>query len=139
MSHLTRSQQGGLIEGYPEDVRDHSDLIHGTSKHRRDIHVSCARKEKIFLAIITAYIPSRDELSTRPRERSPTHPRVQGTRSDRAPGQPLDRLTPLSPMGFPYRDVYLPKQFVYVLGTESETICMTREGDWEVVKAIVED
>ena len=34
--------------------------------------------------------------------------------------------------------LYLPNKFVYVLGAESETICMTREG-WEVVKTIVED
>ena len=34
--------------------------------------------------------------------------------------------------------LYLPNKFVYVIGAESETICMTREG-WEVVKAIVED
>lgn len=82
MSHLTRSQQGELIEGYPEDVRGHSGLIHGTSKHRRDIHVVCAIKEEDFLANI--------------------------------------------------------KQFVYVLETESDMICMTREG-WEVVKAIMDD
>ena len=52
--------QGELIEDYPEDVRGHSGLIHGKGKHRRDIHVVCAPKED-FLAIITAYIPYRDE------------------------------------------------------------------------------
>ena len=52
--------QGELIEDYPEDVRGHSGLIHGKGKHRRDIHVVCAPK-KDFLAIITAYIPYRDE------------------------------------------------------------------------------
>lgn len=34
--------------------------------------------------------------------------------------------------------LYPPNQFGYVLGAESETICMTREG-WEVVKDIMED
>ena len=52
--------QGELIEDYPEDVRGHSGLIHGKGKHRRDIHVVCAPKED-FLAIITAYLPRRDE------------------------------------------------------------------------------
>ena len=52
--------QGELIEDYPEDMRGHSGLIHGKGKHQRDIHVVCAPKE-YFLAIITAYIPYRDE------------------------------------------------------------------------------
>ena len=63
--------EGELIEDYPEDVRGHSGLIHGKGKHRRDIHVVCAPKED-FLAIITAYIPCRDEweqdLRTRRRQ-----------------------------------------------------------------------
>lgn len=63
--------QGELIEDYPEDVRGHSGLFHGKGKHRRDIHVVCAPKED-FLAIITAYIPYRDEweqdLRTRRRQ-----------------------------------------------------------------------
>ena len=52
--------QGDLIEDYPEDMRGHSGLIHGKGRQQRDIHVVCAPKED-FLAIITAYIPYRDE------------------------------------------------------------------------------
>ena len=51
-------EDGDLIEDYPEDARGHSCLVHGKGLGRRDIHVVCSPKED-FLAIITAYLPSK--------------------------------------------------------------------------------
>lgn len=47
-----------MIEDYPEDARGHSCLLHGKGLGRRSIHVVCSPKED-FLAIITAYLPSK--------------------------------------------------------------------------------
>jgi hypothetical protein len=52
--------QGEIIEDYPEDARGHSCLILGTGDGGRKIHVICAPKQD-YLAIITAYVPERDE------------------------------------------------------------------------------
>ena len=51
-------EHGNLIEDYPEDARGHGCLVHGKGLGRRDIHVVCSPKED-FLAIITAYLPSK--------------------------------------------------------------------------------
>jgi len=51
---------GEVIEDYPEDVRGHSCLMHGSGLGGRPLHVVCSPKDG-FLAIITAYIPSSDE------------------------------------------------------------------------------
>ena len=51
---------GVLIEDYPEDARGHSCLLLGWGVEARPVHVVCAPKEQ-FLAIITAYVPSREE------------------------------------------------------------------------------
>lgn len=53
-------EQGDLIEDYPEDARGHSCLLDGRGSRQRSIHVVCSPKED-YLAIITAYLPSRDE------------------------------------------------------------------------------
>jgi hypothetical protein len=52
--------RGEIIEDYPEDARGHSCLILGTGDGGRKIHVICAPKQD-YLAIITAYVPERDE------------------------------------------------------------------------------
>lgn len=51
---------GEIIEDYPEDVRGHSCLLHGTDLDGRPIHVVCSPKPE-FLAIITAYTPAPNE------------------------------------------------------------------------------
>lgn len=56
-------ENGEVIEDYPEDQRGHSCLILGYGENRRPIHVACSPK-KDFLAIITAYIPDKDEWSS---------------------------------------------------------------------------
>jgi hypothetical protein len=53
---------GQIIEDYPEDVRGHSCLIRGFGADKRPIHVVCSPKED-YLAIITAYLPSKKEWS----------------------------------------------------------------------------
>ncbi|OGR88035.1 MAG: hypothetical protein A3A86_07205 [Elusimicrobia bacterium RIFCSPLOWO2_01_FULL_60_11] len=53
-------QQGELIEEYPKDSRGHSGLILGKSTDGRSIHVVCAPKDD-YLAVITAYVPSKQE------------------------------------------------------------------------------
>ena len=51
--------EGKMIEDYPNDPRGHSCLILGRGDRGRSVHVVCAPKED-FLAIITAYLPSKD-------------------------------------------------------------------------------
>jgi hypothetical protein len=55
-------EHGEIIEDYPEDVRGHSCLILGFSEGGRAIHVVCSPKDE-YLAIITAYLPDKDEWS----------------------------------------------------------------------------
>ena len=51
---------GEVIEDYPEDPRGHSCLLLGEGTDNRPLHVVCAPKAE-YLAIITAYLPSRDQ------------------------------------------------------------------------------
>ena len=53
---------GEIIEEYPEDQRGESYLIFKTTG-KRPIHVVCSPKKE-YLAIITAYIPAKDQWST---------------------------------------------------------------------------
>ncbi len=53
-------EKGVLIEDYPDDQRGHSCLLLGFAARGVPIHLVCAAKEE-YLAIITAYIPNRDE------------------------------------------------------------------------------
>jgi hypothetical protein len=53
---------GVVIEDYPNDPRGSSCLILGRGIEDRPIHVVCSPKPD-FLAIITAYLPDRDEWS----------------------------------------------------------------------------
>jgi hypothetical protein len=50
--------EGMIIEDYPDDSRGHSCLILGEGDDKRPIHVVCAPKPG-YLAIITAYLPSK--------------------------------------------------------------------------------
>ncbi len=52
--------EGEIIEDYPEDARGHSCLIVGRGDVDRAIHIVCSPKDE-YLAIITAYIPSKDQ------------------------------------------------------------------------------
>lgn len=52
--------EGEIIEDYPDDARGHSCLIVGRGETDRAIHVVCSPKDE-YLAIITAYIPSKDQ------------------------------------------------------------------------------
>src|SRR5438128_3745906 len=51
---------GEVIEDYPDDPRGHSCLLLGEGTDNRPLHVVCAPKAE-YLAIITAYLPSRDQ------------------------------------------------------------------------------
>jgi hypothetical protein len=53
---------GEIIEDYPEDARGHSCLMLGFDDGRRPIHLVCSPKDE-YLAIITAYLPDKDEWS----------------------------------------------------------------------------
>jgi hypothetical protein len=53
---------GFIIEDYPEDVRGHSCLMLGHGTTGRAVHVVCSPKLD-YLAIITAYIPNREQWS----------------------------------------------------------------------------
>lgn len=53
-------ENGEIIEDYPADPRGHSCLMFLHKNKEYPIHVVCSPKED-YLAIITAYIPSRDE------------------------------------------------------------------------------
>lgn len=59
---------GELIEDYPEDARGHSGLILGYGDSERAIHVVCSPK-KDYLAIITAYLPDREQWEDNLRKR----------------------------------------------------------------------
>jgi len=59
---------GELIEDYPEDARGHSCLILGYGDGERVIHVVCSPKED-YLAIITAYLPDREQWEDNLRKR----------------------------------------------------------------------
>ena len=52
---------GDIIEQYPEDKRGVSCLVSFVTQNRA-IHVVCAPKPE-YLAIITAYLPTRDQWS----------------------------------------------------------------------------
>ena len=52
--------KGEIIEDYTDDPRGHSCLMLGFSEENRPIHVVCSPKED-YLAVITAYIPSKNE------------------------------------------------------------------------------
>lgn len=54
---------GQIIEDYPEDVRGHSCLMLGYGVDHRPIHVVCAPKST-YLAIITAYLPTKNKWNT---------------------------------------------------------------------------
>lgn len=51
---------GEVIEDYPEDPRGYSCLLLGAGTDHRPLHIVCAPKAE-YLAIITAYLPSRDQ------------------------------------------------------------------------------
>lgn len=53
---------GAVIEAYPNDPRGSSCLVFGRGTGDRPVHVVCSPKPD-FLAIITAYLPDRDEWS----------------------------------------------------------------------------
>jgi len=53
-------EHGEVIEDYPNDIRGHSCLLLGVGSDDRPVHVVCAPKSD-YLAIITAYVPARDE------------------------------------------------------------------------------
>ena len=55
-------EHGEIIEDYPEDARGHSCLMLGFGEGSRAIHVVCSPKDE-YLAIITVYLPDRDEWS----------------------------------------------------------------------------
>ena len=52
--------EGEVIEEYAEDARGHSYLVLGTGMTGRRLHVVCSPKAD-YLAIITAYLPAKDE------------------------------------------------------------------------------
>ncbi len=52
-------ENGEVIEDYPEDVRGHSCLILGIAADR-PVHVICSPKKE-YLAIITAYVPGKQD------------------------------------------------------------------------------
>jgi hypothetical protein len=54
--------EGEVIEDYPEDVRGHSCLMLGAGDGGRALHTVCSPKDD-YLAIITAYVPEKDEWS----------------------------------------------------------------------------
>jgi hypothetical protein len=54
--------EGEVIEDYPEDVRGHSCLMLGAGDGGRTLHIVCSPKDE-YLAIITAYLPEKDEWS----------------------------------------------------------------------------
>ena len=53
-------ERGEIIEDYPGDPRGHSCLMFGFSNQNRYLHLVCAPKDE-YLAIITAYIPDKNE------------------------------------------------------------------------------
>jgi hypothetical protein len=59
-------ENGEIIEDYPEDPRGHSCLMLGYGDAGRPIHIACSPK-KDFPAIITAYIPDKNEWSNQKR------------------------------------------------------------------------
>ena len=54
--------EGEVIEDYPEDVRGHSCLMLGYGDGGWAIHIVCSPKDE-YLALITAYLPEKDEWS----------------------------------------------------------------------------
>ena len=62
-SEVRRVVDGGeVIEDCPEDVRGHSCLMLGHGEGGRAIHIVCSPKDD-FLAVITAYLPDKDDWS----------------------------------------------------------------------------
>jgi hypothetical protein len=51
-------ENGEVIENYPGDIRGHSCLVFGITDH--PVHVVCSPKNN-YLAIITAYLPGKQE------------------------------------------------------------------------------
>ena len=64
-------ERGEVIEDYPDDPRGHSCLMLGRGDGGRPIHVVCSPKDD-YLAIITAYLPDRNEWSADFRVRTKT-------------------------------------------------------------------
>jgi len=56
------TENGEVIEDYPEDPRGHSCLMLGIGIDGRPTHVVCSPKDD-YLAIITAYIPESEKWS----------------------------------------------------------------------------
>jgi hypothetical protein len=54
--------RGEIIENYPEDERGHSCRMLGMGELGRAVHVVCAPKDD-YLAVITAYLPEKQEWS----------------------------------------------------------------------------
>ena len=63
--------RGEIIEDYREDARGRSCLRLGAGEAGRKIHVVCAPRGE-YLAIITAYVPERDEWDSGFRIRRPS-------------------------------------------------------------------
>ena len=61
-------EKGEIIEDYPEDKRGHSCLMLGKGINNRVVQVVCTPRED-YLAIITAYLPSKFEWKNHFRER----------------------------------------------------------------------
>ena len=62
------TEQGELIEDYPDDVRGHSCLLLGYGDKGRPIHVVCSPKDE-YLAIITVYLPRTEQWEDHFRKR----------------------------------------------------------------------
>jgi hypothetical protein len=62
-------ENGELIEDYPDDPRGHSCLIGKKTSEGRWVHVVCAPKEE-YLAIVTAYLPGKEEWTEDMKTRS---------------------------------------------------------------------
>lgn len=60
--------EGEVIEHYPNDPRGPSCLVLGKGSEGRTIHVVCAPKQD-YLAVITAYLPLKEEWDEQLRER----------------------------------------------------------------------
>ncbi len=54
--------EGEVIEDYPDDPRGHSCLLLGYGQANRPIHLVCSPKDD-YLAIITTYVPDKNEWS----------------------------------------------------------------------------
>ena len=53
---------GEIVEDYPDDSRGHNCLMSGNGEGDRPVHTVCSPKDD-YLAIITAYLPDKDQWS----------------------------------------------------------------------------